>query len=81
MAMLTEREKEIATLRVKFAQNDEELKRLRKRNISLNGDVSFSRGHLCQQLNNNKQISGMNLSSVTPQISLNKSNAFISAEK
>lgn len=48
MAMLTEREKEIAALRLKFAQNDEELKRLRKRNISLNGDVTFSRPHICQ---------------------------------
>lgn len=35
MALIAEREREIATLRLKFCTNDEELKRLRKRNISL----------------------------------------------
>lgn len=45
MAMLTEREKEISSLRLKVTTNDEELKRLRKKNISLNGDVTFNRPH------------------------------------
>lgn len=35
--MIADREREIATLRLKYCSNDEELKRLRKRNISMNG--------------------------------------------
>ncbi len=35
LALIAEREREIATLRLKFCSNDEELKRLRKRNITL----------------------------------------------
>lgn len=38
--MITDREREIATLRLKFCTNDEELKRLRKRNISMHINVN-----------------------------------------
>ncbi|KRX00529.1 Armadillo-type fold [Pseudocohnilembus persalinus] len=76
MTMLTERENEIATLRIKITQNDEELKRLRKKNISITGEITGPyKPHLCQQINQNR--SDIKLASlITPAKSTLKAESF-----
>ncbi len=84
MALIAEREREIATLRLKFCTNDEELKRLRKRNISLHNPNQDER----KTSNNNlfseaKALdkSGIQLPFISNNSSYNKKNFLTSSNK